>query len=88
MNERYSSQIPSCWASLFPDHPPLPEGLPPTDDRLTQVGDIFAVKQCPHCLLVWQRDVNACRNIGIIFFSLQANQGRPSFYGEPRDGEL
>jgi hypothetical protein len=90
VDERYSSQIPSCWASNFPahdepNHPPLPQGLPLLNQRLQQVDDIFAVKQCPHCDMYWQRDVNACRNIGIIFFSLQQNQGRPAFYGAARD---
>jgi len=55
--------------------------IPPADQRLQQVDDIFAVKQCPHCEMYWQRDVNACRNIGVIFFSLQQNLGRPAIYG-------
>jgi hypothetical protein len=61
VNEDYSSQMPSCWASGFTGHPALPIGLPPLEHRLSTLNNIWAVKQCPHCEKVWNRDVNACR---------------------------
>mgnify|MGYP003350864526 CR=1 FL=1 len=70
VNENYSSQIPSCWSAGHgtnprpgfnpPSHPDLPNGLPPVEQRLQHLGDIFSVKQCPHCQTIWNRDVNAC----------------------------
>jgi transposase len=32
---------------------------------------IYAVKKCRHCLTVWNRDINAARNILGIFLSLR-----------------
>lgn len=69
VNENFSSQMPSCWTGGDDGHPALPNALPPTDQRLHQVEDIWAVKQCPHCLKIWQRDVNACRYV-IIYSKL------------------
>jgi hypothetical protein len=62
VNENYSSQMPSCWASGEDaiHHPALPAGLPPVAQRTHQLNDIWSVKQCPHCNKIWQRDVNAC----------------------------
>jgi transposase len=28
---------------------------------LQTVDELWAVKQCPHCHSIWNRDVNACR---------------------------
>ena len=71
VNENYSSQIPSCWSTghggnarpgfIPPPHPPLPDAVPPQEQRLHQVDNIWSVKQCPHCNSIWNRDVNACR---------------------------
>lgn len=65
INENYSSQIPSCWP--IPEnnvnHPPLPNGVPPVEQRLQDPFDRFGVRQCPHCHKIWDRDVNACRYI-------------------------
>jgi len=73
VNENYSSQIPSCWSTGHgayprpiplinpPTHPPLPNELPQVNDRLQTVEELWAVKQCPHCHTIWNRDVNACR---------------------------
>ena len=77
VNENFSSQIPSCWSTghganlrpipqLTPPHPNLPNAVPPMNDRLQAVDDLFAVKKCPHCDTKWQRDVNACRYVIII----------------------
>lgn len=71
VNENYSSQIPSCWSTghvgnplnenEIPHHPPIPAGIPDIADRLQEFEHGFAIKQCPHCQTVWNRDVNACR---------------------------
>ena len=73
VNENYSSQIPSCWSTghgayprqipFFnpPTHPPLPNELPPVNQKLQTVDELWAVTQCPHCHTIWNRDVNACR---------------------------
>ena len=73
VNENYSSQIPSCWFAEHvenpllnppihpnPIHPPIPDHLPQQAQRL-QAVDGWAIKQCPHCQTIWNRDVNACR---------------------------
>jgi hypothetical protein len=66
VNENYSSQIPSCWSTPVPGlnprpHPPLLDAIPPFGQRLQTVDELWAVKQCPHCHSIWNRDVNACR---------------------------
>jgi hypothetical protein len=61
VNENFSSQMPSCWSSGDDGHPALPNNIPPVPQRLQQLPDIWAVKQCSHCNKIWQRDVNACR---------------------------
>ena len=59
--------MPSCWFnSAFAgqpqnNHPLLPDEVPPANQLLQDNHDHFAVKQCPHCNKIWQRDVNACR---------------------------
>ena len=100
VRENFSSQIPSCWYSAPANlnHPPIPQIVPPVNQRLTNFMDKWALKQCPHCHKVWQRDVNACRylilfflifrNIGNIFYSLQQNGVRPAIYGPPANGEV
>lgn len=88
VNENYSSQIPSCWSSGAADHPDIINVLPAADEKLSSVDAIWSVKQCPHCHKVWNRDVNACRNIGIIFESLRDNRVRPGIYGPPKEGEV
>ena len=50
-------------------HPPLPNTVPPTAQRLRErnaENPIFSVKQCPHCETVWNRDINACRYVKIL----------------------
>ena len=93
VEENFTSQIPSCWImdGLDGNHPPLPNNEPPVVDRL-QPLPFWSMKQCPHCGIVWNRDVNACRylfidirNIGYIFQSLQNNGTRPGVYGPPGD---
>ena len=75
INEYLSSQIPSCWVTDYvlggnenlQNHPPIPvdahgnQTVPLREDRLQNNHDSFAVRQCPHCEIVWNRDVNACR---------------------------
>ena len=71
VNENYSSQIPSCWSTghganprpIPPPHPSLEDinAIPPMNQRLQAVDGLFAIKQCPHCDTIWNRDVNACR---------------------------
>ena len=63
VNENFSSQIPSCWSTGYDmnHHPRLPNAVPPMNQRLHAVNDLWAVKQCPHCDSIWNRDVNACR---------------------------
>ena len=34
---------------------------------------------------VWNRDINACRNMAIIFLSIVSLQGRPHRFCHPRD---
>jgi hypothetical protein len=56
----------------------------------------FAVKQCPHCDKIWQRDVNACRqtiifNSGILVsfkYQCLCQNFRPHVHGQPKDGEI
>ena len=92
VNENYSSQIPSCCSVDLRDQ----TNIPPAALRLQSYRNLWAVKQCPHCHKIWQRDVNACRylnwylnlrNIGIIFQSLQLTDRRPGIYGPAREGE-
>jgi len=61
VDENYSSQIPSCWPDDVANHHPLPNVVPPVDQRLAEVDGVFRALQCPHCLKIWNRDVNACR---------------------------
>jgi len=72
LNEKFTSQVPSCWvyASLhgLPNHPPLPEAVPVVADRLQEYANRSL--QCPHCDIVWDRDVNACRFIIILYLGI------------------
>ena len=50
------------------NHPDLPITVLPADERMQGIphpnhllGNIWALKQCPHCNVTYQRDVNACR---------------------------
>jgi hypothetical protein len=68
VNENYTSQIPSCWAMDVNgvSHPAIPNGPPPTEDRLQHVQGKWSVLQCPHCDIPWDRDENACRYIHLV----------------------
>ena len=65
VNENYSSQIPSCWSTEhdIDHHPPLPNAIPPVNQRLQAVNGLNAVRRCPHCDWIWNRDVNGATNI-------------------------
>ena len=69
VRENFSSQIPSCWTYSNGNdqiHPPLPLVLPPINQRLSSFDNLWSVKQCPHCQMIWNRDVNACRYLNSI----------------------
>ena len=62
VNENYSSQIPSCWSTGHGAYPrpgfdppphPLPGAIPPVNQRLQTVDELWAVKQCPHCRMYY-----------------------------------
>jgi transposase len=66
LNEKYTARTPSGWfysdfANIQNQRPPLPDDVPPADQLIQDNHDHFAVKQCPYCNKIWQRDVNACR---------------------------
>ena len=62
VNENFTSQIPSCWASGRPDniHPNLPEGVPDRVQRMQKFRGKWKVLYCPFCNKRYHRDWNAC----------------------------
>ena len=36
---------------------------------------LYAVRQCKYCRTIWNRDVNAARNIGFVFWWLRTHGG-------------
>jgi hypothetical protein len=49
---------------------------------------IYAVKKCKHCLTIWNRDINAARNILYIFMSLVISDVIPFFFRQGTDHEV
>ena len=49
---------------------------------------LYAVKQCENCRTVWNRDVNAARNIALVFWWLRTHGGvrPPGFRRSVVDG--
>ena len=62
VNENFTSQIPSCWASGHPDniHPNLPNQVPDRDQRMRKFRGKWKVLECPFCHTKYHRDWNAC----------------------------
>lgn len=84
VNEHLTSQTPSCCYTICGVTPN--RGCSP-QDRLVQVGQIFQVKHCPHCLRYWNRDVNACYCIRVIYLYLKHTGRRLRVFGPPKEGE-
>jgi transposase len=49
---------------------------------------IYAVKKCLHFLTVWNRDINAARNILRIFYSLVDGEGIPFLFRQRTDADV
>ena len=56
------------------------------DTRLREFGNNWASRKCHFCNTIWNRDVNAARNIRSVFLVMNANEGRrPWPFGRHRD---
>jgi transcription elongation factor Elf1 len=54
-----------------------------TLDNLRLDGLMHGVLVCSKCGTLWQRDINAARNMVIIIISIIADDGRPAIFRPP-----
>ena len=68
--------------------PPKPKLHPARLSELISIApqSIFPVKQCQECLTIWNRDINAARNIRRVGLLMFTGQPRHLFFGPAPPG--
>lgn len=54
------------------------------DIKLSNGDEFFGVQDCKNCGILWDRDVNASKNMAIVAFSIWNGSGRPPIYTRTR----